>query len=44
MLVVYFIVFVLLVIAALTANRDGRGSFGRRGVGSAWATSSSFTG
>ncbi len=31
MLVVYFIVFVLLVIAALTANRDGRGSFGRRG-------------
>lgn len=33
MLVVYFIVFVVLVIAALTANRDGRGSFGRRGGG-----------
>lgn len=31
MLVVYFIVFVGLVIAALTANRDGRGGLGRRG-------------
>lgn len=30
MLVVYFIVFVALIIAAMTANRDGRG-FGRRG-------------
>ncbi len=30
MLVVYFVVFVALIIAAMTANRDGRG-FGRRG-------------
>ena len=32
MLVVYFVVFVALIIAAMTANRDGRG-FGRRGFG-----------
>ncbi|MXW67175.1 MAG: hypothetical protein F4Z72_09285 [Gemmatimonadales bacterium] len=31
MLVAYFVVFVLLLIALLTANRDGRGSGGRRG-------------
>ena len=33
MLVAYFVVFVLLLIALLTANRDGRGSGGRRGFG-----------
>ena len=31
MLVVYFVVFVLILIALMTANRDGRGSGGRRG-------------
>ncbi|MYA33204.1 MAG: Mpv17/PMP22 family protein [Gemmatimonadales bacterium] len=33
MLVAYFVVFVVILIALLTANRDGRGSGGRRGFG-----------